>query len=241
MDITSLASLPTDSLYKFMALSGLLLTVFASAAPFYYRTKLVLQLFEVEKRYKILSFRHGKIDNKLKDVKHTAVAKNESLHQLHNDKQTELQQRAQGAKPTDKLPFDVMRNREEVEKLDAAITSLEQDVYEHKIASIELESEVGTTKYLTDQLRLLYAIQVLGLIAGISLSAGGFYNWYMKHQRYVDSALELQCAPTPKQVRPNPALNTDLRVAARPRPVSANVDAVELTPESIINTWRPMA
>jgi hypothetical protein len=53
MEISTLSSLPTDSLYKFMALSGIVIFVISVVLPEFAKKKFKFQLFELRKSLEI--------------------------------------------------------------------------------------------------------------------------------------------------------------------------------------------
>jgi len=55
MDSSNLLSLPTDSLYKFMAMSGLVILLISLIVPFYLRKQYLFKLFEIRRDHNLNS------------------------------------------------------------------------------------------------------------------------------------------------------------------------------------------
>lgn len=187
MDITNLASLPTDSLYKFMALFGLVMTILVVVSHFYFRKIFMFQVYDLRKHLDTLELRCGGFLDKAQN------------HLLRLDSvQAELQRLSQREVLESGERFETTLLKQKVERLNSEVNVLGGDVkaecysIDLAINKIELECDTKKVEFLASQLQLLTAAQVLGLVVGVSLSISGFYFWYDKQQVFIDEAVAAQ-------------------------------------------------
>lgn len=65
MDPTDLLSLPTDNLYKFMAISGLVILIISLIFPFYFKKKFTFRIYEIRKNHNINMIKKEGIERKV--------------------------------------------------------------------------------------------------------------------------------------------------------------------------------
>ena len=69
MDLTNLTSLPTDSLYKFMALAGLLVIAATVSIPLYFRKSKFFQIIDVKRKLEIARLKFEKSVEEIEEAR----------------------------------------------------------------------------------------------------------------------------------------------------------------------------
>lgn len=165
--ISNIKDLPTDNLYKFMAIFGMLLIilpflVFPTIQNYKYRiidltTKAALKDNELEELEKIV---------KQVEDKTSQLNKEEHIKNYENE-------------------FDVNKSRE-VNEVEKTVKDVFKKIEIGEIESINLNNElkkvVADFNYFAI---LIYIIKVFPII-GFIISIIGFYLWYNKNQKYLD-------------------------------------------------------
>ncbi|HCG6545386.1 TPA: hypothetical protein NJ180_004524 [Vibrio parahaemolyticus] len=187
MDISALSSIPTDSLYKFMSISGLFVLLTSIVIPFKVRKSYQIQVIEFRKIHELTSL---KIDWMLRDymisVKHV-----EGIIGEFGKANAHL-------KPGDfivEFKDWLHQNRTEIpqSQLEDLITSVPKDIdsFSLEIAKEQIENECEHKKielvqgYLTQ----LSFLQVVGVCVGMVLTVFGFYMWYERVQVFIDATI----------------------------------------------------
>ena len=170
MNIADLVSLPTDNLYKFMAMSGLVVVVASIALSMHHYRQLQRRYFEVNRRVLV----HG-AKLKLTEAEVNAT-KTGTL---------ELKKRVLANQDSVKLA-------ESAGTTSTAISELRAALAEHSIEAAELDADSSELTFLGAQLQTLTKIALVGTIIGAALIGSGLFLWYTKVQVLLDQALVIQ-------------------------------------------------
>jgi len=164
MNPDEIVRLPTESLYKFMALVGIAILVLTVGAGYVSEKKLSLDIIQAQ------------YDQKLLQVKI------EKLSDLKDDLKSDVN-RAMKKKPQD---LDMAM----VDQMQARTDQTMEEVYDISIATAKLDNEIALLRYYNGELKVLFTICILSLIAGSSLTYYGFKLWYTRIQVYQDRQLK---------------------------------------------------
>lgn len=174
MDISAL---PTDSLYKFMALSGISICLFTVYFIWTQHQKLL------ERRDRL--------------IPELAVLE-VSLQQLKN-KTTEIKQQVLSAKTAstkdkidnsgDSIKENESQPDQQTSDLESAVTALEISTAKHQRVAKRMESNSKILILYRKQINRLIVLMVILGFWGVGLSISGFYFWYVRIQVHIDNAI----------------------------------------------------
>lgn len=183
MDPSNITSLPTDSLYKFMALAGLLIVLSSVIFIEYLHEKMKSHTFSLRKRLAVHTVKMKWFSNEL-------------------GKQADKIQRIKNqlnAPKSDKGAYKESAEKSIEPEVVCEITALEIASNEHREKTIQFESiteemkvETEELMELRNQLSKLRKIRALVLIIGLAVTVTGFYLWYVKIQQYSDLEIALR-------------------------------------------------
>ena len=165
--ISNIKDLPTDNLYKFMAIFVMLLIIL----PF-----LVFPTIQNYK-YRIidLTTKAALKDNELKELEKIVKQVEDKTSQLNKEEHIKNYENE----------FDVNKSRE-VNEVEKTVKDVFKKIEIGEIESINLNNElkkvVADFNYFAI---LIYIIKVFPII-GFIISIIGFYLWYNKNQKYLD-------------------------------------------------------
>ena len=165
--ISNIKDLPTDNLYKFMAIFGMLLIIL----PF-----LVFPTIQNYK-YRIidLTTKAALKDNELKELEKIVKQVEDKTSQLNKEEHIKNYENE----------FDVNKSRE-VNEVEKTVKDVFKKIEIGEIESINLNNElkkvVADFNYFAI---LIYIIKVFPII-GFIIRIIGFFLWYNKNQKYLD-------------------------------------------------------
>lgn len=165
---------PTDNLYKFIAISGIILLFFSIYFPikslWVIQNKIdssAVELEQISLEYKFLQEDMIYFENKLKNV------------EIDIDHMTEEQ-------------FFKKYNKELSAKLHDDNSELVKLYRENEIKSAIHGKKLEQTKFIFLQAKILIFFSLLGSCVALIMINYGFKNWYEKHQRYQDALISKQ-------------------------------------------------
>jgi hypothetical protein len=166
-----LPNLPTDNLYKFITLGGLILTTFC------------LWLFNsaLTGRYEALTL-----------LERANLQVDQSTRIMH-DAQVNLAKADENAKQpeTQQIPATRKANEDDIARLK---TELQDALKKNAEILGENSIQVGQLHRQNELLSLMTIVASAGAAVGVILTMVGFGLWYRKHQRYQDEFLVIQVA-----------------------------------------------
>ena len=199
--MTSLFTPPTDNLYKFMALSGIVLVV-AFFIPLVFFRQTAMEYLAQVRGSKELEVQEKFVNQRLETLK---------LRQQHLiDTKNKLQKRLEGVNSasnseTDKLEGLLKETNSEIESIEDASHELSLNLA-LKRAQVDSEETVNFNERRDS--RVLIVVGVIWVVLGLALSFAGFWLWYKKLQRYQDRVAKKEAedkvtsAPTNDQNKP---------------------------------------
>ncbi len=170
---------PTDNLYKFITVLGIVLFVFCAWTLNDLILQIDRQVSNAETTNRTVERKSASIDATIEDLKTSQAAINERLSRRN---ETPL-------------------NRDEITELLSRVERLLQQIVQTETASIELAQENDSVLPIVTEARVLlrhynahaWALY-LGAVFGLAMSATGVVLWYLLHQRYQDTLLRTQLA-----------------------------------------------
>lgn len=219
-----LSALPTDSLYKFLALAGLIVLAASLVVPFYYRKKLRFQVIEARRDHEKLKARAAFTSELIpsRDIRSTLAAFEETAKRLTS------QNDARSQKALDLLVSDV---RKYAEKVEGKADEYGREVLERRLEAIENECNLKKVEFLTSQLDLLRRTQQVGITIGSLMTLSGFALWYVQVQQYTDEIQRLQLRQAELQVAKAEREEREAREPAPDAPHPAIMDVLSAMPE----------
>jgi hypothetical protein len=209
----SLFTPPTDNLYKFMALAGVVL-IAAFAVPLVIFHQAGTEYLDQLRGSKELAVQERFTKDRLGML--------EGRKQQVLDQKNKLQNRLDGLKAAstttgaDKLEGQIREANSEIEKIDDASHELSLSLA-LKRAQVEQEETVSYNR--SRDSRALMLVGALGVLLGLFLSSFGFFLWYKKLQRYQDrlvtKEVEIKTA--------DDATNKQIKCPPSAQPIPANV------------------
>ncbi|MDV7140447.1 hypothetical protein R3X28_16260 [Maribacter sp. TH_r10] len=168
----NIPNLPTDNLYKFLALTGLFLMVASFGYKEYRNHEYNIQKTEIKVEEKILEF---KIENKKTMVEHSRKLRDFEVDILK-------------PKNGDKSIEDLQKQIEKfINSYKIEIEEAELDWYYNDAGKLLMNSELAEVyKKRTDKLNWILN---LSMLIGFFSMISGFYFWYIKLQRHQDLIL----------------------------------------------------
>ena len=183
--------IPTDNLYKFMALSGLALIIAFILVPGQKLLDLEKQTAQLSGEYEILEIElkerddefssvHEKIEaieRKIKAVPKNSILKESERSEFIADKQT----------------------------LEDAYQNAHQRLVQTKILRAKTSAKLNELKVTSSSIKATNRVLAVGAFVGIFLMTYGFRLWHQRVQLLQDQLLKMQVGAG----APNPALNSD--------------------------------
>lgn len=208
--------IPTDNLYKFMALSGVAILVF-SLIPFYHAQRLHLDALRLSGDIRILGiqieWQSMDMDqvlqqtNTLKQQTGTLAQQTSTLKKRVDELRETMPSETAAALDT-KRPLGEVRKEtankvEDIEKeLDTLIESrlqleesqhkLEESQRKQEVTSIQHETKNEEHRYLARLIGLELLLGGFGFLSGVVLATKGFRLWHVKLQVHQDRIIQME-------------------------------------------------
>jgi len=183
MDTTNL---PTDSIYKFIGLSGLFLLVLSLTFPFQQMRNIEEELFKVDKEISIL-----KKEKEFFNYKNSIQLKLDSISKRTNQiLNTSLFNKTTS---TDSTAIFIEKFKSDFESFNKNYQPYLKNLEEEKlmdIKRIDIEYSIQRTEYLNNEFLRWLLICIIGMLVGSILFLYGFFLWYTRSQIYIDYNLK---------------------------------------------------
>jgi hypothetical protein len=179
----SISGPPTDNLYKFLAITGVLLVIIPAQFAFQRGVELSIQLEKSQGRVKALEISVNGLLEKSKDLEGNRKQLDNAITTLERDSLERVESR-------DKLSDRVKRLDARREKLGETTQSMQKILESTRIDRESLNSEVKIMRIMLFALCVYYVMAVVCLVVGLRLSFLGFLRWYELYQRPLDIAAE---------------------------------------------------
>jgi hypothetical protein len=182
----SIPTIPTDNLYKFCALSGLLLFGFSLVYPMLKLSEAELQVIDIQEQNELLSVDYKRTDRVIAQVEkdlHSAEAQKNQLEADLSKNPKNPSNLQQGNELTQALVL--LRTKQ------SALRDLHDD---NSRAQIKINAAERKLKYALVEIRRFTGAMIIGAALGAGLCWFGFKNWYSKIQSPQDQLLHQQLA-----------------------------------------------
>lgn len=186
---------PTDNLYKFCAIIGLILIIFNS----YYNFEMLLdtgteltKLIGEQKKHSIKLKSHEKITKDYTQELQNAIDLKNNFFKENERKLLALDQNKLSKKQHNELHIEIESTIQRDDKLDknlAFLNKIRNEEYQSiQIEEVEIETKHGLIKQQQKRIDTYSNFMWLGVILGSFLSVYGFSNW-IKIQKAMDKEL----------------------------------------------------
>jgi hypothetical protein len=191
-------TVPTDNLYKFMAIVGVLMIPGAIIFDQYFE----LQLLKLDTEVAISQSEYrAKLDKTFEDIKTHAG----ELGRFADDYQTFVDGLHSAPTKAEKLRWleYVKKTKEQKDKAHAEALASTQQLTDISIERNRFLGKELVVAFMKTRIFVVRWLAVSGALTGLVLAGLGFYWWYMRSQRFQDQELsrravgELQSAKDP--------------------------------------------
>jgi cell division protein FtsB len=202
--ISDFLKAPTDNLYKFMCITGLILLLVSATYPPWVANKLTLASYENERDYELLKIDVEDFTRRSGDLHR----KYESLHAEHRDLSQQLDNLEEKIKESkahpsrkkdDAVVAEIIRLKEIQSQLEEKGRQLEEASQADRETSSALQKKsielIYKSKAILWQSRtakIMFLLALLGAIAGVIIGRLGFNAWSLRVQVYQDAILKKQ-------------------------------------------------
>jgi hypothetical protein len=176
MEITSL---PTESLHKFLAFSGLLILTVLPAYLYKMYMQVVQKVVEAETEAEIITHQR-RFSEAAIEISKAELSRNTAMMDLIKNSETKA----------DRLPDDNFKNMSSIIKSNEdSLIKMQEKMLEMGVAGARFSGNVKMVRELHDQLVLLRRATYFAFFIGLMASGVGFYRWY-EIQAYIDKAIK---------------------------------------------------
>jgi hypothetical protein len=184
MNIANIATLPTNNLYKFLALSGMAILIISGVAPWYFRRKVIEKV--IASTIKLAKYKYKLNIDSLEDDWDGVQNQIDRLRKVIEEHKNKL---ASGMAAGDGSSSDVERLFGDLYTKDR---SIKKRLFKRTLLSELIKTTHLEVKLLAIEQRDVKRAQIAGLIFGCLLVVVGFSLWYSKTQYYLDKQLREQ-------------------------------------------------
>lgn len=214
-------TLPTDNLYKFLALFGLVLVIFSFYFPQEKFSRAIAQASDADKARKLALIRieRKKTESqKAMDRVNATMEKIKKSEKLLRDGEAALKaKREKALEPASEakaMESEIQALHEQVQQQNENIKKFWEEIERGQSLIAELADEISTAKVNADadtsavdeakwQADFWSNVSLACEAIGGIMMMGGFYAWYTKVQRHQDTILRKQAASIEEQTKPS--------------------------------------
>ncbi len=210
MDPSTLTGLPTDSLYKFLSLSGVAIIAVSLIGP-------LGMTGALEKDATDNAVAVASVEVRSDELMRQTQERGDRVNKLEA-RAEDLASRVKDAQVLMPMVPDeerfILQSRNEYVQRDLA--ALSDSLEEGRKERIELDTSLATLRVQTSsldrrakQLEAIAGLQRVGVFVGLLMTVMGFWLWYYRLQRHIDAAYAAQAAkltppPAPPSTPPAP-------------------------------------
>jgi len=167
---------PTDNLYKFIAITGLLFIFASIFYPTFLNIQINERILESEKDIEIATIERTKLERESNDIERKA-----------ND----MQKKVEGFKqnPSNVFAKQLEAEMKDLEQLQKQTKEFTDVATELQKRNIEIEYKNKITKFYNNYLELALNAAQVGMTIGLILTFLGFTLWFFKVQKHQDLVL----------------------------------------------------
>jgi hypothetical protein len=206
---------PTDNLYKFFSITGLIVLAFSILYPEIRSDEVQKKLIDLKGKYELLKYRQEVIlaeqkemnsfsEGLIKKQKKQLAARKTSRIQANEYPNTDIEDYQQLLKDLKnknereyfefkiKYNNDIVPNQKEINNYLASIDKQKLVGQQLDLKSIELSTVEEAVKLEVKKIDYLMALGLIGKIIGLIMAFFGFALWYFLHQKLQDEIINFQ-------------------------------------------------
>jgi hypothetical protein len=202
-------TLPTDNLYKFIAIFGLVLLVFGFYFPYEKFTRADRQAIDAQRSQKLAQIRielkQAQINRALNQSEYTAEQLKKNTKSVQ-DAEAALASKQQSKATESELQTLREQVRQNLERLykfgednQKARAQIDELTEEASTASVNAETDVRVINESKWQANFWSIVGLACAVIGGLMIGGGFYGWYYKVQMHQDTILRKQAGEIKEQ------------------------------------------
>lgn len=194
---------PSDSLYKFAAIGGIVIVVLSMYVPWKMKSDLAIELLEINLSLDKLTIESEGLkrahEHRVEGLENLVVARAE-LERLQGmiNKNSGIEKKYLDPKEIKKQLKELQARQAvdiaQLEKLNDMNARAESDVDKYSLIFSKMINLSGKAKFLTAQSDVVNQCSWFTLGIGIMMMRFGFWNWYWKSQVHQDSIAQNQAA-----------------------------------------------
>ena len=193
--VSELPRLPTDNLYKFMSIGGLILILY-SMVIYKQHNEYEAQVLELQANNEILKTEQDwvKTDISLLNNEITELSKEFDIHYVVYSGDPgaiiSMMDKINNAKNKEDLKKDFKEGQSKIDILKSKVTTLENSLRETTKNELKNKAQIEKIRFLKNS---IYQSKIASLIlfgTGLLVSIIGFSLWYFRHQVYKDKLLK---------------------------------------------------
>ena len=166
---------PTDNLYKFLAISGLLLFILSIVLPEWAIYNIRMQIIATEAESSALQFEVSSLERQ------TTI--------LESQVDSHLASQSSADAPTTRNAIDHHDKGLAKRQLVELTGNLRKKLLDISVKNSQIEARVKTDKYMNSMIRRYLIVAVGASVIGFLLTVTGFHLWYFRLQRFLDHSV----------------------------------------------------
>lgn len=179
---------PTDNLYKFIALAGVVIFILSVVYPFRWSMEVDQRRLEVERDIEIAKFET--VEKKALEMELNLARR--LAEQASRLLRAEITKSEKSGGSTRAINETIDRLKKESSSFEAKARELSEKLSVSGRNTIERTYKLKLWKYYDGYATFLFQVGSIGSTVGFILAVLGFYLWYVKLQRYQDVILKSQ-------------------------------------------------
>lgn len=185
-------NLPTDSLYKFCALSGILILLISVYFPIKMDETIMSKIFETTKKQKQLQIETKYLSEILNSIKNGTKDIGSVVQQVEDAIEKSEKKEKPDSNESIKIYEKHMKTRKMLEESRKNIEESRNILKSLELNAVETEIAKDKLVRLHKQFKIVWRIGIAGGAIGILLAFYGFLSWYFRIQVYQDRIIKGQ-------------------------------------------------
>ncbi|MCK4252391.1 hypothetical protein KAX97_13160 [candidate division WOR-3 bacterium] len=195
--------IPTDNLYKFMALSGITIII-VSLLPFYHGHRIRVEAIRLSGETEKLDAQSNWLTSDIKELKEETDKLEREVDKLEREVNKKTQQTSSAetkvvldeesseSEMTEKQEDEAAKFKDRLDIIKTKNLEFINAVRKHEILTIESATKVNELKYLSLALWIESIVACICIVAGSILAEKGFRLWHKRLQIPQDKILQIK-------------------------------------------------
>ncbi len=193
---------PTDSFYKFMAISGLIVLGLSFYIPWQMQLELRLAQLDISLELDKFEIEDRQIGNEIKEAE-------EDLRPLEEAyKEYQMEERTKGQESTEESREQALFLLSQAQYQRKRAEERQSRIQQQLLLHTQIKNSHEKAKFLSSRLDIVHTASRTAQVIGLVMMGFGFWNWYLKFQKYQDQIVKAQAA---QWTKPNPKPDTSDR------------------------------